>query len=214
MDWVSDWVKVTQSYLTLCEPMDYTVYGNLQATILEWVAYPFSSGSSWPRNWNRVSCIAGGSFTCWATREDQGGLGKSESKNRKIGSVHFSSQELNYNSFHKNEQFWGKKLSEFESCFRKIHFMESQEYRKGFNLLYLASLNTLAHSHPTKEEVVFASIGDKWLCAKLTISFSLVWDYQSSVGHKHSAQWLHGGVLKKQAAHVGSLWFSSFVYTW
>ena len=27
--------------------------------ILEWVAYPFSSGSSWPRNWTGVSCIAG-----------------------------------------------------------------------------------------------------------------------------------------------------------
>ena len=34
--------KVTQSCLTLCEPMDYTVYGILQATILEWVAFPFS----------------------------------------------------------------------------------------------------------------------------------------------------------------------------
>ena len=30
------------------------------------VAYPFSSGSSWPRNWTRVSCIAGGLFTNWA----------------------------------------------------------------------------------------------------------------------------------------------------
>ena len=34
--------------------------------ILEWVAYPFSSGSSWPRNRTRVSCIAGGFFTNWA----------------------------------------------------------------------------------------------------------------------------------------------------
>ena len=33
-------------YLTLYDPMDYTVYGILQARILEWVAYPFSSGSS------------------------------------------------------------------------------------------------------------------------------------------------------------------------
>ena len=31
--------------------------------ILDWVAYPFSSGSSWPRNWTRVSCIARGFFT-------------------------------------------------------------------------------------------------------------------------------------------------------
>ena len=39
-------VKVAQSCLTLCKPTDYTVYGILQARILEWVAYPFSSGSS------------------------------------------------------------------------------------------------------------------------------------------------------------------------
>ena len=31
--------------------------------ILEWVAYPFSSGSSQPRNLTGVSCIAGGFFT-------------------------------------------------------------------------------------------------------------------------------------------------------
>ena len=37
--------------------------------ILEWVAYPFFRGSSWPRNRIRVSCIAGRLFTSWATRE-------------------------------------------------------------------------------------------------------------------------------------------------
>ena len=37
--------------------------------ILEWVGYPFSSGSSRPRNRTRVSCIAGGFFSNWATRE-------------------------------------------------------------------------------------------------------------------------------------------------
>ena len=37
--------------------------------ILEWVAYPFSRRSSPPRNWIGVSCIAGGFFTSWATRE-------------------------------------------------------------------------------------------------------------------------------------------------
>ena len=36
---------------------------------LEWVAYPFPSGSSWPRNQTGVSCIAGGFFTNWAIRE-------------------------------------------------------------------------------------------------------------------------------------------------
>ena len=37
--------------------------------ILEWVAYPFSSGSSQPRNQTRISCIVGRFFTSWATRE-------------------------------------------------------------------------------------------------------------------------------------------------
>ena len=37
--------------------------------ILEWVSYPFLSGSSRPRNWTRVSCISGGFFTNWAIRE-------------------------------------------------------------------------------------------------------------------------------------------------
>ena len=37
--------------------------------ILEWVAYPFSRGSSWSRNQAGVSCIAGRFFTSWATRE-------------------------------------------------------------------------------------------------------------------------------------------------
>ena len=35
--------------------------------ILEWVAYTFSSGSSWPRNQTWVSCTAGRLFTGWAT---------------------------------------------------------------------------------------------------------------------------------------------------
>ena len=45
-------VKVTQSCPTLCDPMDYTVHGILQARMLEWVAFPFSRGSSQPRDGN------------------------------------------------------------------------------------------------------------------------------------------------------------------
>ena len=37
--------------------------------ILEWVAYPFSNGSSRPRNWTGVFWIAGGFFTNWTIRE-------------------------------------------------------------------------------------------------------------------------------------------------
>ena len=50
-------VKVAQSCPTLCNPMDYTVHGILQDTILEWVH--FSRGSSQPRDQTQVSLIAG-----------------------------------------------------------------------------------------------------------------------------------------------------------
>ena len=63
-------VKVTQLCPTLWDPMD-AVHGILQARILEWLAFPFSRGSSQPRDWIQVSCIAGGFFTSWATREAQ-----------------------------------------------------------------------------------------------------------------------------------------------
>ena len=46
-------VKVAQSCPTLCDPMDYTVHGILQARILEWVVFPFSRGSSQPRDRTR-----------------------------------------------------------------------------------------------------------------------------------------------------------------
>ena len=49
LEWVSEWVKVVQSCLTLCNPMEYTIHGILQSRILEWVTFPFSSGSSPPR---------------------------------------------------------------------------------------------------------------------------------------------------------------------
>ena len=66
-------VKVTQSCLTLCYLMDYTVYGILQARILEWVVIPLSKGPSQPRDQIHVSRIASGFFSSWATREAQEG---------------------------------------------------------------------------------------------------------------------------------------------
>ena len=52
-------------------PQGSSVHGISQARILEWVAISFSRGSSWPRNWTYISCIAGRFFTIWATREAQ-----------------------------------------------------------------------------------------------------------------------------------------------
>ena len=59
-------MKVTQSCLTLCDPMDYTVHGILQVRILEEVTVPFSRGSSQPRDWIEVSHTSGESLTSWA----------------------------------------------------------------------------------------------------------------------------------------------------
>ena len=77
-------LKVPQSCPTLWDPMDHTVHGILLARILEWVscilypvssiledtgAFPFSRGSSQPRDQTQVFRIAGGFFTSWAIRE-------------------------------------------------------------------------------------------------------------------------------------------------
>ena len=74
------------NHLILCPPLlllpsifpsirvDYSLPGSsvqiiLQARILEWVAISFSRGSSQPKDWTRVSCIAGRFFIIWVTRE-------------------------------------------------------------------------------------------------------------------------------------------------
>ena len=67
-------VLVTQSCLTLCDPMNCSPPGScvheiFQARILEWVAISFSRESSQPRDQTQVSSTAGRFFTDWATRE-------------------------------------------------------------------------------------------------------------------------------------------------
>ena len=52
-------VKVTQSCPALCDPMDHTVQGILQSRILEWVAFPFSRGSSQPKDWTQIFPTSG-----------------------------------------------------------------------------------------------------------------------------------------------------------
>ena len=62
------WKWKSQSCLTLCNPMDYTVHGILQARLLEWVVVPFSRGSSQPRNGAGVAYIVGRFFVSWANQ--------------------------------------------------------------------------------------------------------------------------------------------------
>ena len=49
-----------------CSLSGLSVHGIFQARVLEWVAISFSRGSSQPRDWTQVSCIAGRCFTVWA----------------------------------------------------------------------------------------------------------------------------------------------------
>ena len=68
-DWQMVKVNVTQLCPTLCDPIDYTVHEIAEARILEQAVFPFSRGSSQPRDQTQVPCTAGGFFTSWATRE-------------------------------------------------------------------------------------------------------------------------------------------------
>ena len=72
------WKWKSLLYGTVCDPMNYTVHGILWARILEWLAFPFSRGSSQPRDRTQVSCIAGRFFTSWATREAPEPVNKTE----------------------------------------------------------------------------------------------------------------------------------------
>ena len=70
------WKLVAELCLYLCYPVDYcppgsSVHGIFQARVLEWVAISFTRGSSPPRDWTWVSCMAGRFFTNWATRKAQ-----------------------------------------------------------------------------------------------------------------------------------------------
>ena len=56
-------MKVAQSCLTLCDPMDNTVHEIIQARIWEWVAFSFSRGSFQPRDQTQVSSTEGRFFT-------------------------------------------------------------------------------------------------------------------------------------------------------
>ena len=78
------------------KPLDYTVHGILQTRILEWVAFPFSRGSSQPRDWSRSPTLQADSLSA----ESQG-----KPKNTGVGSLSllqgiFPPQELNQGLLH------------------------------------------------------------------------------------------------------------------
>ena len=80
--------------------------------ILEWIAYPFSSGSSWPRNWTGVSCTAGGFFT-------NGAIDKNAAKYPTMYRIALWKKE-NYSASNINdvesEKFCSRNLQDFDFC--------------------------------------------------------------------------------------------------
>ena len=87
-----------------CSLAGSSVHGILQVRILEWAAISFSRGSSHPRDWTQVSCIAGKFFANWAMREapvlkwsfsgDWGGQ-----REEKVGSIMVPSLWVSYGDF-------------------------------------------------------------------------------------------------------------------
>ena len=101
-------MRAAQSCPNLCDPMDYTVHGILHARILEWVAFPFSQGSSQPRTETSFPTLQADSLPA----ESQG-----KPKNTGMGSVSllqwiFPTQELNQSLLHCRQilyqLIWGK----------------------------------------------------------------------------------------------------------
>ena len=83
--------------------------------ILDWVAYPFSRGSSWLRNRTRVSCIAGRFFTTWATREAHWKLNKPKTipicSGHKVTSYNWEKKKYKYVNIQWNikQNIWQRK---------------------------------------------------------------------------------------------------------
>ena len=99
IQWNIAMLSLAQSCLILCNPMDCSppgssVHGNLQARILEWVAIPFSRGSSQPRDQTQVSHSAGRFFTIWATREAPDGI------------LFNFKKEWNFDTYHNMDKLW------------------------------------------------------------------------------------------------------------
>ena len=113
-------VKVSQSCLTLCNPMDYTVHGILQVRILEY-GYSFQT-----RDRTQVFCIAGRFFTSWATREAQLWGNISQIQTEDHFTKYLTTTLQNYQG--PEEQEKTEKLLQIRGDFREEHFGNPLQY--------------------------------------------------------------------------------------
>ena len=100
-----------------CRRILYQLSHKGSPRILEWVGYPFSSGSSWPRNWTRVSYVAGGFFTSWAIRKAQTMIKLNLSQWCKSGSISA------------NHSIWYIKLTKWRKKFMITNYVK-KDFKK------------------------------------------------------------------------------------
>ena len=150
-------LKIAQLCPTLCDPMDDTVHGILQARILEWVASPFSRGSSQPRVQAQVSHITGRSLTSWAKREAQ-----------LVCSCNISGNMKAYNNFGKiyfGNLFESKTLNTIWPS--QVISMERDEGIFSYKVFYINVHNNFISNNSKLETVKMLSTGlnrvIKWL---------------------------------------------------
>ena len=127
------------SGLLHCRRILYQLSHKGSQRILEWVAYPFSRGSSRPKNWTLVSCTAGRFLINWAIKEAPNFLHKMQSEipssfptSRSmlllsLYHCHFqNSSTLNFSSYKACQHFLSRRGKQLEgkkknSCYQKRH---------------------------------------------------------------------------------------------
>ena len=129
---------VVLSYV--CHPMDYIVHEIIQARILEWVAFPFSRGSSQTRDQTQISCIAGRFFTSWATREFQ----EYSSGLPALLQGIFLTQESNWGLLHCRWILYQPSYQEWPSIYLSIDqliYLSNLSINWSIYLIYLSNLS-------------------------------------------------------------------------
>ena len=191
-------VNVAQSCLTLCDPMDYTVHGILQARILEWVASPFSRGSSQPGNWTQVSHTAGRLFTVWATRKRRWLFYAGNTKEASLFGVIWRDpkkmkEKAMWRPVGRKRKLRGrpkcKALSPWVECVG--HLWDQQGGQSGWRVVSSGGLEDA-----DVRELVGARQQRAWLAIKV---LALVWDKRPRDGFKQLTTW-------SDLSCGGSLW--------
>ena len=176
--------EVSQSCLTLCDPMDCSlpgssVHGIFQARILEWVAFPFSRRSSWPRDWTWVSRVVGRHFTIWATKKSERGELKnwlktqhSENYDHGIWSHHFMENRWGNSD---RLYFWGLQSPAYGNCSHEIkrHLLLGRKVMTNLDSILKSRDITLPTKAHLVQTMVFPVV--MYSCKNWTIKKAECW---------------------------------------